>query len=422
VSWFAEELSCLALYGPAALAGALSSQLLFGRIREHTLFTSLVLVQAFLAIGLQLAGLGSAAIYYLSALPLALALIINRFLVDTPDEIQLLTYGLGQLMPLLTGSQVILTALDVFVPLTGRIGSEAPGEHIIACIVAIAGSYTLPLVIPFAHRFNRKVLVRSVMLFSVISGVSMIVFAGRSPFDAMHQKRLFVIHMENLTTQEQHLHLATADAAPGSKILTNEIANQFGIPDAAPRSVIMDDWNSDWDVMYPFSAFLSPYMVDLPVHPAYNTSLAAIGAVFTVSALNDLVDEHAGTRSLTVQVYHPGIIWTSIAFDAHVLKWTLDNNPPDEYARHHIKEASFYGVDTWNLDLVIKIPDSGRRIITVNYVGIKEKAMWPGKMKEKAEGGRAMALFEDLDNWLEVNKAGTVDATLLGCVGGSVDV
>jgi hypothetical protein len=112
-------------------------------------------------------------------------------------------------------------------------------------------------------------------------------------------------------------------------------------------------------------------------------------------------------------------IWTAIAFDAHVLKWTLDNNPPDEYARHHIKEASFYDVDTWNLDLVIKIPDSGRRSITVNYVGIKEKAMWPGKMKEKAEGGRAMALFEDLDNWLE---AGTVDATLLGCVGGSVDV
>ena len=105
-------------------------------------------------------------------------------------------------MPFLTGSQVILTALDVFVPLTGRMGSEAPGEHIIACIVAIAGSYTLPLVIPFAHRFNRKVLIRSVMLFSGIATAAMIVFAGRSPFDEMHQKRLFVIHMENVRRLE----------------------------------------------------------------------------------------------------------------------------------------------------------------------------------------------------------------------------
>ena len=35
-----------------------------------------------------------------------------------------------------------------------------------------------------------------------------------------------------------------------------------------------------------------------------------------------------------------------IAFKVHVLKWTLDDSPPDEYARCHIKEASFYGQDT----------------------------------------------------------------------------
>jgi hypothetical protein len=159
--------------------------------------------------------------------------------------------------------------------------------------------------------------------------------------------------------------------------------------------------------------------------------------------LDDFVDKHGGTRSLTLHINHPGIVWTgelllfltclwnafehffswtAIAFDAHVLEWNLDNNPPDEYARHHIKEASFYGVDTWTVDLVIKIPDSGKRTISVNYVGVKEKAMWPAKSKEKAEGGRAMELFEDLDNWLEVKMAGTVDATLLGCVGGVIDV
>lgn len=112
-----------------------------------------------------------------------------------------------------------------------------------------------------------------------------------------------------------------------------------------------------------------------------------------------------------------------IAFDAHVLKWTLDNNPPDEHARHHIKEASFYGTDTWSLDLVIKLPkNSTDQTLAVNFIGLQEKGMWPGKKAVKAEGGIAMKLFEELDAWLEKKTDGTVDALLLGCVAGITSV
>lgn len=113
----------------------------------------------------------------------------------------------------------------------------------------------------------------------------------------------------------------------------------------------------------------------------------------------------------------------AVAFDAHVLEWTLDKNPPAEYARHHIKEGSFYGHDVWTVDLLIKHPpptstfDHGGKI-RVDFVGIHEKAMWPGKKAEKAQGGRAMQLFEELDGWFDETKGGTVDATMLGCVGG----
>ena len=81
---------------------------------------------------------------------------------------------------------------------TGRIGEEAPAEYIIANIVAINGAYILPLAIPFIHRYSHRMLVRAVILLSMITGVSMAIFAMRSPFDSMHQKRLFVIHMENV--------------------------------------------------------------------------------------------------------------------------------------------------------------------------------------------------------------------------------
>jgi hypothetical protein len=57
----------------------------------------------------------------------------------------------------------------------------------------------LPLSLPFAHRYSRSVLVRTVTLLGVVTLMGMIAFSMRQPFDAMHQKRLFVIHAENVT-------------------------------------------------------------------------------------------------------------------------------------------------------------------------------------------------------------------------------
>jgi hypothetical protein len=111
----------------------------------------------------------------------------------------------------------------------------------------------------------------------------------------------------------------------------------------------------------------------------------------------------------------------AVAFDAQVLKWSLDDNPPPEFARHHIKEASFYGIDTWKVDLVIKLPPAnpadGHRLV-VNHMGIIEKGMWPAKKAHKNEGDRVLALLEEFDGWLEQRTNGTVDALLLACIGG----
>lgn len=157
--------------------------------------------------------------------------------------------------------------------------------------------------------------------------------------------------------------------------------------------------------------------MELPLKEEY---MDPLDYSFVVSAVNDHIDTAAGTRKLTLKVTHPGIIWTAVAFDANVLKWDLDENPPDEYARHHIKEGSFYGHDTWTVDLLVKLapdaPADGK--IRIDFVGIHEKAMWPGKRAEKHLGGHAMKLFEELDGWLDETTGGTVDATLLGCVGG----
>ena len=45
------------------------------------------------------------------------------------------------------------------------------------------------------------------------------------------------------------------------------------------------------------------------------------------------------TRRLTLQIDHPGIIWTVIAFSANVLEWELPQKPPRGNQRHHVKAS-----------------------------------------------------------------------------------
>lgn len=100
--------------------GALISQYFVGEVHEESVFTGLLLVQALIAIAVQVAGIGSASIFFLCALALFVALIINTLLVGNTKNISLWTYAIGQAMPLLTGSMLIVGVVEVFVPLVCR--------------------------------------------------------------------------------------------------------------------------------------------------------------------------------------------------------------------------------------------------------------------------------------------------------------
>ena len=80
LSWFANEYSPILLYGPAAFLGALISQRFvpnLGADAEHTLFGSVVLLQGVAALGIQLLGVGSGALFFLTGLPLLVGYVVN---------------------------------------------------------------------------------------------------------------------------------------------------------------------------------------------------------------------------------------------------------------------------------------------------------------------------------------------------------
>ncbi|KAI9452658.1 hypothetical protein BJY52DRAFT_900933, partial [Lactarius psammicola] len=233
-------------------------------------------------------------------------------------------------------------------------------------------SIAMPLVTPFSHHFSENVRMNAVTVLNIVTVAAVAVFALRSPFDATHQRRVFLLGSDNITSHEQYLHVSAADGAPGFEQLVQNIVANFGVVGTQAVQEDMHDWNGDWDILYPFSAFVSAYKLPLPIEPGFVFPFAAGERAFKIEVINDALDLAAGTRSLTLQITHPGLIWTVLAFDAHVLQWTLDDAPPNEYTRHH-KGASFHGVDRWTIDLVLE----GSAPLKINFLGIDEAAMWP---------------------------------------------
>ncbi|KAF6760772.1 hypothetical protein DFP72DRAFT_1062513 [Ephemerocybe angulata] len=74
------------------------------------------------------------------------------------------------------------------------------------------------------------------------------------------------------------------------------------------------------------------------------------------------------------------------------------------------------------LELTIKVSDEHENsggALSINFIGLQEKGMWPWKksvMQEEGGGSAAMRMFEQLDGWLDKTSGGTVDALLMGMV------
>jgi hypothetical protein len=61
---------------------------------------------------------------------------------------------------------------------------------------------------------------------------------------------------------------------------------------------------------------MSPYKIPLPIEPGFVSPFAEGERAFKVEAINTIVDVAEGTRSLTLQITHPGLIWTGKQFVA----------------------------------------------------------------------------------------------------------
>lgn len=119
LSWFRTENACLLLYGPPALSGALAALRLLApsfRISERALMQSTLITYAILATVVQLIGIGSAILFFSAGCSIFVGLLLDT-LFNKKTRLMLGAYAIGQVIPLLFGSEMFCIVTDIFVPL-----------------------------------------------------------------------------------------------------------------------------------------------------------------------------------------------------------------------------------------------------------------------------------------------------------------
>ncbi|GAA5972745.1 hypothetical protein JCM11641_003001 [Rhodosporidiobolus odoratus] len=472
MSWFRNETYPILLFGPPALLGVVLVQyVLSNRIRsplptlqqdasessllEHASLVGLVVYYTGALLAGHALGVGSSYLFAIGAVGALVALVVNDYIVmgeRRDKKVHLMVYVIGQSLPLLLGVEGIIGFLDLFVPLTGRLGADAPVDHIIASLVGGVGFLTIPMLLPFLHRYGSSFTARFSLLLTFLTAFSLGTFTRPSwgPYDAAHPKRLLCLFMENATTTppEFHLHVATTDGMPFEGLV--ERATRGLVAEGeVPMPTVADELSVDWDIIYPVSQFLTTYKVPLPpISPSYTSPWTS---TFVLTPTRDLLNSIKLTRTLDLVLDHPSIIWPVLSFHADVISWDLPRLPERGLeVRHHVKSVAGYGVTRFTLSMTVQLSreqfsaslredqrKKGQRVdvsledqqlarLRIDYSGLDVHGMYPASVrsddpledaqrKVARENKVGMRFFESFSDRLEKEP---VDAMLLSAVAG----
>ncbi|KAF9577743.1 hypothetical protein BGW38_006850 [Lunasporangiospora selenospora] len=374
MQWFSHEWLSVLLFGPMALVGMFTVQYFFHNKRASTGANELATLsglQLFFTISLAIAsfvGLASSYVFALFTFSVTAALVVNRSRAasKTKEGVQVtrVVYGayfISTLVPTAYFSFVCFSLLDMFIPLTGRIGVDAPVDHIVAVMSGFVTFVFCPPLLAFTHRFGRAVLKKMILALLTWHLIAILISSATlNPYDEFHPKRVFVQHLRNMTSGDSVLYLAHADPGPFYEPYVTEVESMFG---TVAKFRTSSQYPSDWNAIYPFNQFLESYVLDTTGYvrrQTRNQTIAESTAPLTelihgapkVRAEKVSFDPRTGLRRLTVQCTHPDYIWTVASFNAHLASWSLGSSEPFPYlTRYVIRHVGGHASDGWSLEL-----------------------------------------------------------------------
>lgn len=467
LTWFSNEYLPLLLFTPPTLLGIVLAQC--GALRfveqtrwpylEYSSFGGSAIV---FTVGLMIANmkaLGSSYILFVAALAKIIPMIVNDFVfigfdniahsrVQIDQRVHFYSYFFAVVPAAVFGSQGISAFLDLLVPLMGRLGRDAPVDHVMGTLVASLVSLNATWAVPLLHRYGVKYFRSVIAVLSALTVVMVGVFACLPAFDALHPRRLFVHHVENITSGEFHYAMSVVDGVPtfhrlfddAVQAVTNEPAKDTlswtGQAHASP----------DVDIIFPLSHFVDVRRATLPQTPAMARGAADKKRWRDFRITCDAqIDPSALTRNVTLRLHHPGIMWSALSFDADITAWDFIEAPPSGLQHHTLKDISRKGEDDFSVNFTYRIDaataeafrrnsahggDSLVRAapghtpskvhpwkLRVHYSGLDSNGMFPQHNATATAAQLAMPDLAKLNAYLEEHHP-EVDAMLVSVVAG----
>ncbi|OCF60854.1 hypothetical protein L486_00497 [Kwoniella mangroviensis CBS 10435] len=427
--WFRHEHLPLLVYLPAGFIGHFSVQLLLSKLLspvdrtklESAHYTCQTLFAITLMMVLQSLKVRSAYLFsLLAALLLAGGLLDESTRLIGARNVEGMKIKTTYLIPLVgcttLAVEAVTTTLDIFTPLAGRMGKDAPAESIIATIASVSGFIFFPTFIPLFHRAPRssqRKVVLGVLLF--LAGV-LTALAGPWywPYDDMHPKRVGVQYLYNHTSGEHTGHIAFMDRGPTSNIV-DSIHTRFGKNGSEVINTQLTDYDSDWDTVYPISSFLDTYKFPLEVSREDEQFEWPSMGFYT----QEVSWEYA-TRVLKLRFVFKGLVWPTLAFEASVLRWSFDLPPPIPKMRHHIKVATSVDEHVQDLNLTLRM-DVGEKL-QIHWTAIDLNQMVPGTASRLGPEMPASKWLTSIDQWAEKEYEGSLEIMMNGVVCGVIEV
>ncbi|WVO15261.1 hypothetical protein L204_102917 [Cryptococcus depauperatus] len=375
--WFRHEHLPLLLYTPPVLFCLLLTHYLLSstlspveRTRlETTHYYGQLLYNSWVMLALQAGKIRSAYIYAFMTGLMTLGAIGNELgKFGRRGETEMMSFKMSYLVPSAglsyVGVEAVTSILDIFTPLTGRMGKSAPSEHIIATLSSSFVIVFFPILLPLFNRVSRssqRKLLGSLIVLGMSVGLALGKWGG---YDKMHPKRAGVMYVYNHTDNTHTAHLAVMDRGPTlsfpEKLHSHFVASSrhSDISQNPLKHTVLTDYDSDWDVVYPVSTFLDTWKFSVPLewHASRSVRQQDSGQSIWPEMGYDISDvkREVGIRQMHLTLNFTQLVWPTLAFDASVLEWSFPFSPPPEKMRHHIKIATSVDTPIAELQLTVK--------------------------------------------------------------------
>ncbi|KAJ3100878.1 hypothetical protein HDU97_001868 [Phlyctochytrium planicorne] len=416
LTYFRRDWLPILLFTPAGLAAMLGSQVLARIVvRTHPLdrpvdlerrsWNATMLWHATLLLITTVARLGSSYIFAFLTASISLGLLIDRLLspsgVNAPNgshhPIHPLAYAVAYPIVASFGIHHLLTGLAVFVPLSGRIGVDAPVDVIVGGLVGLMTTISFSaVVLPLSARVSRKTLIRAWLATTAIAVLVAAAFATSSfPYDDQHPKRIFVQYLRNATSGERQINLAHSDPAQFAPIL-DSVSNLLGVE---PVEQHVEGNPYSWSTVFPFSQFIVSHKFDItekgcdhpdgdhPLCPGHRKDAPTPKLVVH----EDIWDSGLGARNVTLRCLHPEHLLTVITFEANILDWSLSAKPDPGHRLHVVRQVGGHMSDIWNMTLSFTASSPEERLrVSLSAV---EGDTFTIEPQERTKGGRARLGF-----------------------------